>query len=61
MKKALLILGICICGLLGIAKIWGLIFLQFSVKQTVYVFIMLGAALAMFFALREAQPPSDKS
>jgi len=56
MKKTLLIVGICICGLLGLAKIWGLIYLKFSMKQTVYAATMLTAAIAMFIALRETPP-----
>jgi len=59
MKKALLILGICIFGLLGLAKIWGLIYLKFSEKQTVYAAAMLAAAIAMFIALRDTPPDKD--
>lgn len=56
MKKALLIIGICVFGLLGLAKIWALIYVKFSVKQTIYAATMLGAAIAMFMALRDTPP-----
>jgi hypothetical protein len=59
MKKPLLITGICVCGLMGFAKIWGLIILEFSVKQTVYAATLLAAALAMFTALRTSKRSSD--
>jgi hypothetical protein len=52
MKKALLILGVIVFGLLGVLKIWGLIYLQFSVKQTVYAVAMLASAVGMLIALR---------
>ena len=52
MKKTLLILGVIVFGLLGVLKIWGLIYLQFSVKQTVYTVVMLASAIGMLLALR---------
>ena len=52
MKKALLILGVIVFGLLGVLKVWGLIYLQFSVKQTVYAVVMLASAIGMLIALR---------
>lgn len=55
MKKPLLILGIAIFGLLGAAKVYGLIFLQFSVKQSFYAAAFLSVSFSMFRALR---PPT---
>lgn len=59
MKKIILIIGICVLGLLGVAKIGGLIFLEFSVKQAVYAVALLVTAYAMFTSLRAGKPPSD--
>ena len=52
MKRPLLILGIFVCGFLGLAKVWGLIFLEFSTKQATYAVAFLGAACSMLAALR---------
>jgi hypothetical protein len=58
MKRTLLIVGICLCGFLVVAKVWGLIFIQFSIKQAVYAVALLGAVVAMSAALRSSEPPS---
>jgi len=54
MKTTLLVIGIVVCGLLGLAKIWGLIFLEFTIKQAVYAACLLAAAASMAISLRKS-------
>jgi hypothetical protein len=52
MKSGLLIAGIFICGTLAVARVWGLIFLEFSIKQLIYAGAFACAAIGMIIALR---------
>jgi hypothetical protein len=59
MRAALLIIGIVICGLLAAVKIWGLVFIQFSIKQLIYVVSFGLAAVACYTALRRGRTSSE--
>ena len=50
MKTVLLTLGVFVCSGMTLLKIWGLIFVDFSVKQLVYT--------AFFAAAAASFPPS---
>ena len=52
MKTGLLIASIAVCALLAAAKVWGLLFVEFSAKQLVYAAALAGAAVGMFLQLR---------
>lgn len=52
MKTGILIAGMCVCGLLALAKILGLLFVDFSVKQLIYALALVSVAIGMLTASR---------
>ncbi len=56
MKRVLLIVAMCFCGLFGLAKIWALIFLRFSTRQAIAAGLLLVSAGLLFDRLRSSRP-----